>query len=118
MYRPLIDAVITADEVSVDKFGSDFLTTIPFAESDDGETIISMECSARRVGAFGGRSFYEFSFCITVIPDPNNSMEIAEIWAPEAAANQFIPAEKLLLPIVGGVTRRLFAESTTTLYIG
>jgi len=85
MYRPLINAGITADEVSVDKFGSDFSATIPFAESDDGETIISMECNAR-VGAFEGRSFYEFSFCITVTPDPINSMEIAEIWTPEAAS--------------------------------
>jgi hypothetical protein len=82
MYRPLIDAVITADEISVDQFGTDYSITIPFAQSDDGETTVSLECNAR-LESFEDESFYEFSFHITVIPDPENPEEIIEIWTPE-----------------------------------
>jgi hypothetical protein len=110
MYRPLINAVITADEIPVDKIGSNFLAVIPFAESDDGETVIALECNARK-SAFEDRYFYEFSFCISVTPDPNNSKEIAEIWTPEVAG-QFIPTgtKKLLLTIVGECYKAFIRE--------
>jgi hypothetical protein len=64
----LINAVITADEILVDKFGSNFLAVIPFAESDDGETVIALECNAKK-SVFEDRYFYEFSFCIGAVRD-------------------------------------------------
>ena len=60
-----------------------------------------MQCAIRRLESFEDKSFYEFAFHITVIPDPENPEEIIEIWTPEVAG-QYIPPETrpLLLRIV------------------
>ena len=109
-YRPLIVAVVTADEISIDKRDSSLSAIIPFAESDDGKTIIAVECQANLI-SFEEQVFYEFCFYISVTPVDESSEEITDIWAPEAA-RQYIPLEtkKLLLPIVGECYKAFIRE--------
>jgi hypothetical protein len=89
-FQPLITDVISADEVEVLKFGGNLEVTVPFAESEDGDTIVSIVCLGKRV-SYEDRVFWDFSFKIAVTPDPQDPEEVLEIWTPAAAA-PFIPA--------------------------
>jgi hypothetical protein len=101
MYKPLINAEILAAEITVDSYDSKlFEIIIPFAQSENGETIVSLKCEAKLVD-LEDRCFYEFSFHLLVVPDPANRDEVLELWSPATAAN-YIPEEtrKLLLPTI------------------
>ena len=58
MFRSLIDRVPDETEVLEDEDG--FVTIVPFAESEDGNKVVSIDCHARRA-EYEGRSFYEFA---------------------------------------------------------
>jgi hypothetical protein len=109
MFQPLISEVISADEVDV-QFYPDIGTVraiVPFAQSEEESAIASIEARGHR-SAFEDDHFYEFSFCITVTPYPDDSDEITELWTPQAAA-PYIPPEirSLILPIVSECYRAM-----------
>ena len=104
---PLIDAVITADEIEIDEDGADFFAVIPFADDENGAFFASLECKAIEV-EFEGKTFFEFCFYISLTPMIEDDDEITDIWTPEAA-RPYIPqsVRELLLPIVGEAYKKL-----------
>jgi hypothetical protein len=97
MYRPLIDAVITADELTVDELPKGwFSVTIPIGESDDQQTVLTLVCEATPSG-HEGDAFYEFSFHFERVPlaDPDASPEevpeVEELWTSEAGRERRCP---------------------------
>jgi len=98
VFRPLIDAVITADEITVDEIPAGwFSITIPIGESDDQQTVLTLVCEAKPSG-HEGDAFYEFSFHFERVPlanpdaNPEDVPEVEELWTSEAVA-PYKPAE-------------------------
>ena len=100
VFRPLIEAVITADEITVDKFGPAFSVTIPIGESDDAQTALALVCEAKP-SEHEGDEFYEFSFHYDLIPlaeaEPEHAPEIQELWTSQAVAPYKPPELKRVL---------------------
>jgi hypothetical protein len=103
MFQPLINAVITADEIYIEKLNGEISAIVPIAR--EGDTIVSLVCRATLV-SYGDEFFYEFSFFLMVIPEasdlaPNDKVEDLEIWTPKAA-EPYIPQQirEFLLPTV------------------
>jgi hypothetical protein len=109
MFRSLIDRV--PDEIEVLEDENGFVTIVPFAESEDGNKLASIDCHARRA-EYDGRSFYEFCFEISVTPVDDSNEDIMYIQAPEVARN-FIPVDvkPFLLPTACKCYEKL-AEAT------
>ncbi len=109
--RPLIQAVITADELEIDQDDDgSFVVVIPFADSEDETYFASLECKASE-GQFEGHDFYEFCFFISLTPIDGEDDEIIDIWTSEAARS-YVPDEvrKLLLPIVCEAYKKLLED--------
>ena len=89
MFRPLIDAVVTADEITVDEFNGDFSVTIPIGESDDEQTYLVLVCEAKLSG-HEEDTFYDFSFHYELTPladaEPEQAPDIEEFWTSQTVA--------------------------------
>jgi hypothetical protein len=90
VFRPLISAILTADEIAVDDIGGDLSATIPIGESDDAQTRLTLVAEAKLTG-HEGDTFYELGFHFELVPlahpdELENPPDIEELWTAAAVA--------------------------------
>jgi hypothetical protein len=96
VFRPLIEEILTVDEITVDEFGDNFSVSIPIGEGDN--TYLVLVCEAKLI-AYEVEEFYEFSFHFELVPgegeddpDPENAPDVEELWT-EASVAPYKPVE-------------------------
>lgn len=113
-YKPLITAALTADEVDVFEIEGLLQVIVPIAQSENEVTTVAIECKAELQWHEEGLH-YNLSFCILLMPDPDDPNEIRQIWSPREAS-PYIPDEvrPYVLPTVQECYRAVVRKLDTT----